>query len=69
MLREVYLAGAVRTAIGSFGGAFETVSATALGSAVVKAAIERAGVPASEVHEVIFGNVIAAGLGQNPARG
>ena len=68
MLREVYLAGAVRTAIGSFGGAFETVSATALGSAVVKAAIERAGVPASEVHEVIFGNVIAAGLGQNPAR-
>jgi acetyl-CoA C-acetyltransferase len=68
MLREVYLAGAVRTAIGGFGGAFETVSATALGSAVVKAAIERAGVPASEVHEVIFGNVIAAGLGQNPAR-
>jgi acetyl-CoA C-acetyltransferase len=68
MIREVFLAGGVRTAIGSFGGAFESVSAPALGSAAIKAALERAGVPGTGVDEVIFGNVIGAGLGQNPAR-
>lgn len=68
MIREVYLAGAVRTAIGGFCGAFESLSATALGSAVAKEALNRAGVPASAVDEVIFGNVISAGLGQNVAR-
>jgi acetyl-CoA C-acetyltransferase len=68
MLREIYLAGAVRTAIGGFGGAFASISATALGSIVIKAALTRAGVPGDEVREVIFGNVISAGLGQNPAR-
>jgi acetyl-CoA C-acetyltransferase len=65
---EVFLAGGVRTAIGGFGGAFETVSAPALGSAVIKAALERTGVRDTDVDEVIFGNVISAGLGQNPAR-
>ena len=68
MIKEIYLAGGVRTAIGAFGGAFETVPAPQLGSKVVKAALERAGVPANEVSEVIFGNVIGAGLGQNVAR-
>jgi acetyl-CoA C-acetyltransferase len=68
MIREVYLAGAVRTPIGGFGGAFESVSAPALGSVAIKAALERSGVPAAEVQEVIIGNVISAGLGQNVAR-
>ena len=68
MNNEVYLSGAVRTPIGSFGGSLESVPAPALGSAVVKATVARAGVPAEQVNEVIFGNVVSAGLGQNVAR-
>ena len=68
MLKQVYLAGGVRTAIGSFGGTLAEVPAPALGSAVVKAALSRAGVPGDRVDEVIFGNVVSAGLGQNVAR-
>lgn len=68
MIKQVYLAGAARTAIGAFAGAFAEVSAPALGSAVIKAALNRAGVPTTAVDEVIFGNVIGAGLGQNVAR-
>src|SRR5262249_3214377 len=68
MKSEVYLTGAVRTPIGTFGGAFESAPAPALGSAVVKASIQRAGIPADQVEEVIFGNVVSAGLGQNVAR-
>src|SRR2546427_3107493 len=68
MVNGVYLAGAARSAIGGFCGAFESVPAPALGSAVVKAALSRAGVAADQVDEVIFGNVVSAGLGQNVAR-
>src|SRR5437667_10639897 len=68
MTKDVYLGGGVRTAIGSFGGAFESVPAVALGSATVRAALERAGLPPDQVDEVLFGNVISAGLGQNVAR-
>ena len=68
MVKDIYLAGGVRTAIGSFGGAFESVPAPALGSIVAKAALVRAGIPADQVDEVIFGNVISAGLGQSVAR-
>ena len=68
MTKDVYLAGATRTAIGTFCGMFEQTPAAALGSAVVKAALQRAGVPGESVDEVIFGNVIGAGLGQNVAR-
>lgn len=68
MSNEVYLAGAVRSPIGTFCGAFEAVPAPTLGSAVVKAAIARANVPVEQVNEVIFGNVVSAGLGQNVAR-
>ncbi|SRR5581483_4653461 len=68
MSKNVYLAGAVRTAIGTFGGAFENVPVPALGSAAIKAAVERAGIPPAQVDEVIFGNVLSAGVGQNPAR-
>lgn len=64
----VFLAGSVRTAIGTFGGAFESVPAPSLGSTVAKAALARAGVPPEQVDEVIFGNVVSAGLGQNVAR-
>jgi acetyl-CoA C-acetyltransferase len=68
MLTDVYLAGEIRTAIGSFNGVLAGVSATALGSAVIRAALERSGVPPEQVDEVIMGNVLSAGLGQNPAR-
>jgi acetyl-CoA C-acetyltransferase len=68
MTNAVFLAGGVRTAIGSFGGAFESMPAPAPGSAVVKAAVKRSGIPANEIEEVIFGNVVGAGLGQNVAR-
>jgi len=68
MPNEVYLAGAVRTPIGAFCGAFEPVPAPVLGSTVAKAALNRARFPAEQIDEVIFGNVVAAGLGQNVAR-
>src|SRR4051794_23632775 len=68
MLKDVYLAGAARTAIGAFGGVFAEVPAPALGAAAVKGALARAGVAADQVDEVIFGNVVGAGLGQNVAR-
>lgn len=66
--KEIYLAGAVRTAIGSFNGVFTAVPATQLGVAAVKGSLERSGVKTDQVEEIIFGNVIAAGLGENPAR-
>jgi acetyl-CoA C-acetyltransferase len=68
MPTEVFLAGEIRTAIGSFSGALAGVSAAALGSAVIRAALERSRAPAELVDEVIIGNVLSAGLGQNPAR-
>jgi len=68
MTNGVYLTGAVRTPIGTFCGAFENVPAAALGSSAAKAAISRAGIPADQIDEVIFGNVVGAGLGQNVAR-
>jgi acetyl-CoA C-acetyltransferase len=68
MLKQVFLAGGVRTPIGAFAGALAEVPAPALGAAAVKGALARAGLAPSEVDEVIFGNVISAGLGQNVAR-
>jgi acetyl-CoA C-acetyltransferase len=68
MLKDVYLIGGSRTAIGTFCGVFEQTPAPALGSAAVRAALQRAGVAGEQVDEVIFGNVISAGLGQNVAR-
>jgi acetyl-CoA C-acetyltransferase len=65
---EVILAGAVRTAIGTFGGAFAETPATVLGATVVAEALKRANIPADQVDEVILGNVLSAGLGMNPAR-
>ncbi len=65
---ESVILSAARTPIGKFQGALSSVSATQLGSIAVKAAVERAGINASDVEEVIMGNVVAAGLGQAPAR-
>lgn len=67
-MREVVIVSAVRTAVGSFGGCFKNVSAVELGTAVVKEAISRANIQPDMVDEVIFGNVLQAGLGQNVAR-
>jgi len=63
-----YLVGAARTPIGGFGSALASLSAPELGAAALRAAIERAGVSPATVEQVIMGNVIAAGLGQAPAR-
>jgi acetyl-CoA C-acetyltransferase len=68
MIKQVYLAGGVRTAIGAFQGAFAEMPAPALGAAVIKSVVQRSAVPADQIDEVIFGNVLGAGLGQNPAR-
>jgi acetyl-CoA C-acetyltransferase len=66
---EPVILSAVRTPIGKFLGAFQNVSATQLGAAAVKAAVERAGLkPNAPIDEIIMGNVVSAGLGQAPAR-
>ncbi|MFC4623721.1 acetyl-CoA C-acetyltransferase [Daeguia caeni] len=65
---SIVIVGAARTAVGAFNGAFANVPAHELGAVAVKAALERAGVTASEVDEVILGQVLTAGAGQNPAR-
>ncbi len=65
---SIVVAGAARTAVGSFNGAFADTPAHVLGSVAIKAALERAGVDAKEVDEVIMGQILTAGQGQNPAR-
>ena len=67
-MREVVIVSAVRTAVGNFNGSLTPFSAVELGSMVIKEAIARAGVEKESIDEVIFGNVLQAGLGQNPAR-
>jgi acetyl-CoA C-acetyltransferase len=67
-MKAVYIISAVRTPIGSFGGSLAGISATQLGAAAIKGALERAGVQADQVNEVLMGNVISANLGQAPAR-
>lgn len=66
-MKEVYIISAVRTPIGSFGGNLASLSATQLGAIAIKAAVEKAGIKPSDVHEVIMGNVLSANLGQAPA--
>lgn len=65
---QVYIVSAVRTPIGSFGGALKDVPATKLGAAAIKAAIEKAGIKPEQVDEVLMGCVLQANLGQAPAR-
>jgi acetyl-CoA C-acetyltransferase len=65
---EAYIVGACRTAIGKFNGTLAPLNAIDIGAAVIKEIVARTGVSPDQVNEVIFGNVIQAGLGQNPAR-
>jgi acetyl-CoA C-acetyltransferase len=68
MSKEVYIIAAVRTPIGSFMGGLSSVSATALGSAAIKGALEKGNVKSELIEEVFMGNVLQAGVGQAPAR-
>ena len=68
MASDIVIVGAARTAVGSFNGAFAAVAAHDLGAATIKAALERAKVSAEDVDEVILGQILTAGQGQNPAR-
>jgi acetyl-CoA C-acetyltransferase len=67
-MKDVVIVSAVRTPIGTFGGGLSSLSAGELGGLVVAEALKRAGIPAHLVEEVIMGNVLQAGQGQNPAR-
>jgi acetyl-CoA C-acetyltransferase len=68
MSQDIVIVGAARTAVGSFNGAFADVPAHELGAAAIKAVIERAKLEAGDVDEVIFGQILSAGEGQNPVR-
>lgn len=67
-MRDVVIAAAKRTAVGSFGGGLSSLRADQLGSAVIKALLEETGVSPDQIDEVILGQVLTAGCGQNPAR-
>ncbi len=67
-MEDVVIVGAARTPIGRFNGAFAGLTATQLGAAAIRAAVERAGIDPASVSECIMGNVVGAGLGQAPAR-
>lgn len=67
-MQDVFIASAVRTPLGSFGGTLAGISATQLGSYAIKGALEKSGVSADQVTEVFMGNVVSANLGQAPAR-
>ena len=67
-MTEIVIASAARTPVGSFSGAFSSLPAHALGQVAIQAALARAGVKADEVDEVILGQILTAGAGQNPAR-
>ena len=67
-MEEIYIVGAARTPIGKFGGTLAKIPASDLGALVIRKVLERAGVPLDQVSEVIMGQVLTAGVGQNPAR-
>ncbi|MFQ7196650.1 MAG: acetyl-CoA C-acyltransferase, partial [Lawsonibacter sp.] len=67
-MKEVYVVNCCRTAIGSFGGSLKDTPAAEMGAVVIKEALNRAGVKPENVDEVMFGCILTAGLGQNPAR-
>jgi len=66
-MKEVVIVAATRTPIGSFGGSLASLSATQLGSIVIKSAVEKAGLKPEQVQEVYMGNVLSANIGQAPA--
>jgi acetyl-CoA C-acetyltransferase len=67
-MKDVVIVSAARTAIGAFGGGLSGLAATKLGETVIASVLEKAGVSADQVDEVIMGQVLTAGCGQNPAR-
>lgn len=67
-MSEAYIVSALRTPLGSFGGALSSLSAVALGSTVIKELLDRTGIPGTDIDEVFMGNVCQANLGQAPAR-
>ena len=67
-MQEVVIVAATRTPIGAFGGALSSVSAVDLGAAVIRRLLQDTGLPAQQIDEVILGQVLTAGVGQNPAR-
>ncbi|WP_180683313.1 acetyl-CoA C-acetyltransferase [Tepidicella baoligensis] len=67
-MEDIVIVGAARTAVGKFGGSLAKIPAPELGATVIKALLERTGVGADQIGEVIMGQVLAAGVGQNPAR-
>ncbi|MFP5466372.1 MAG: acetyl-CoA C-acetyltransferase [Gammaproteobacteria bacterium] len=67
-MEDIVIVSAARTAVGKFGGSLAKTPATELGSVVIKELLRRTGLPADAVGEVIMGQVLAAGVGQNPAR-
>ena len=67
-MEPIVIASAARTPVGSFNGSFANVPAHELGATAIKGALERAGVDPADVDEVIMGQILAAGEGQNPAR-
>ena len=67
-MKELYVVNCCRTAMGSFGGSLTNISSAELGAVVVKEALNRAGVKPEQVDELMFGCVLTAALGQNPAR-
>ncbi|HMA00485.1 MAG TPA: acetyl-CoA C-acyltransferase, partial [Steroidobacteraceae bacterium] len=67
-MNEVVITAAVRTAVGKFGGSLAKISAADLGAHVIKSLLARSGVQPEQISEVIMGQVLTAGVGQNPAR-
>ncbi|HIJ00900.1 MAG TPA: acetyl-CoA C-acyltransferase, partial [Candidatus Methanomethylophilaceae archaeon] len=66
-MKEAVIVSAARTAIGKYGKAFNGIKATELGAAAIRAALERSDLSAEQIEDCIMGNVLSAGLGQNPA--
>ena len=67
-MTDVVIVSAARTPVGSFNGALSSLPAHELGRIAIQAAVERAGIQASDVDEVVLGQILTAGAGQNPAR-
>ena len=67
-MESVVIVSAARTAVGKFGGAFNNVPATDMGASVIRSLLERTGVNGADINEIILGQVLTAGVGQNPAR-
>jgi len=67
-MTDIVIVSAARTPVGTFNGALSSLAAHDLGTVAIKAAVERAGIAAAEVDEVILGQVLQAGQGQGPAR-